>query len=300
MIKIMDMDEHEYIRPGTRACAGCAMALVYRMALKALGPKTITTVPASCLTVLHGMQGFCSTEIPVLHTCFETTAASASGIAASLDAQGLSDEICVCAFAGDGGTSDIGIQGLSGAAERGDDIIYSCYDNEAYMNTGTQRSSSTPYGARTTTTPLKGKTQHKKNMPAIMEAHGIPYVATASPAYPQDLYDKFRTARAMKKQGLRYLHSLAPCPPGWGFETEDSIKVARLGVQTGFWPLYEVIHGEFKLSTPSVPLLKPENRKPIEDYLSMQNRFKRLTPDDIQVYRDYIDAQWEKIARRVA
>ena len=157
MSKIMDITEEELLNKGHRACAGCAMSIIYRYALKGLGPKTIVTIPASCLTVLQGMQGFSSVKIPILHTCFETTAASASGISASLYQQGKEKEITVVAFAGDGGTVDIGIQGLSGAAERGDDFIYCCYDNEAYMNTGTQRSGSSPWGAITTTTAEKEK-----------------------------------------------------------------------------------------------------------------------------------------------
>lgn len=294
--KLMDLPEEEYILPGNRACAGCAMALVYRMALKALGPKTIVTVPASCLTVLHGMQGFCSTNFPVLHTCFETTAASATGIAASLKNQGLDKEIAVVAFAGDGGTADIGIQGLSGAAERGSNIIYACYDNEAYMNTGVQRSSATPYGAYTTTTPVKRKQQHKKNMPMIMAAHGIPYVATACASYPQDLYMKFQKAREI--EGTKYLHVLAPCPPGWGFATRDAIKVGRLAVQTGFWPLYEIHEGHFELSRPSKRHMLPSHRKPIADYLTMQGRFKNLTDADLEEYERYIANLWNLIEFR--
>jgi len=183
MVKLMEIPEEEFIYPGTRACAGCSMALIYRIALKALGPNTIITVPASCLTVLHGMQGFCTTKVSVLHTPFATTGASASGIVASLEDKGLADDVNVVAFAGDGGTVDIGIQSLSGAVERGTNFIYACYDNEAYMNTGVQRSGSTPPGAYSTTTP-NGKTGYKKNMPRILEAHGIPYVATAISSYP--------------------------------------------------------------------------------------------------------------------
>ena len=179
MVNVMDLREDEFIYPGTRACAGCGMALIYRIALKALGPKTILTVPASCLTVLHGMQGFCSTKLSVLHTPFATTGASASGIVASLEDKGLDKEICTVAFAGDGGTTDIGIQALSGAAERGTNFIYACYDNEAYMNTGVQRSGSTPLAAYSTTTP-DGKLGHKKNMPKILEAPDKPKKKTAT------------------------------------------------------------------------------------------------------------------------
>jgi len=296
MVKLMEIPEEEYIFPGTRACAGCSMALIYRIALKAMGPKTIITVPASCLTVLHGMQGFCTTKVSVLHTPFATTGASASGIVASLEDKGLADEVNVLAFAGDGGTVDIGIQSLSGAVERGTNFIYACYDNEAYMNTGVQRSGSTPHGAYTTTTP-NGKTGYKKNMAKILEAHGIPYVATAISSYPLDLYEKFKNAQ--KIQGPKYIHILAPCPPGWGYNPKDSIEIGRLAVQTGFWPLYEVIEGKFILSKDSQRFIDPNKRKPIIEYLNVQKRFKDISNEDIEQYKSYIEAQWKEIERRI-
>ncbi len=292
----MEIPEEEFIYPGTRACAGCSMALIYRIALKALGPKTIITVPASCLTVLHGMQGFCTTKVSVLHTPFATTGASASGIVASLEDKGLADDINVVAFAGDGGTVDIGIQSLSGAVERGTNFIYACYDNEAYMNTGVQRSGSTPPGAFSTTTP-KGKTGYKKNMPKILEAHGIPYVATAISSYPLDLYEKFKNA--MSIYGPKYIHILAPCPPGWGYNPKDSIEIGRLAVQTGFWPLYEVIEGKFVLSKDSSKFLDPKKRKPIIEYLKTQKRFKNISDEDIERHKSYIEDQWKQIQKRV-
>ncbi|MFX1302983.1 MAG: thiamine pyrophosphate-dependent enzyme [Promethearchaeota archaeon] len=296
MVNVMDLPEEEFIYPGTRACAGCGMALIYRIALKALGAKTLITVPASCLTVLHGMQGFCSTKISVYHTPFATTGASASGILASLEDKGLENEITVLAFAGDGGTTDIGIQALSGAAERGTNFIYACYDNEAYMNTGVQRSGSTPLGVKTTTTP-EGKLGHKKNMPKILEAHGIPYVATAIASYPLDLYDKFKKARTI--HGSKYFHILSPCPPGWGYEPKDTILIGRLAVQTGFWILYEVENGILKLSKPSSRYLDPSKRKPIEEYLKAQKRFSQMTQQEIEVYKSYIDDMWAEIKRRI-
>ena len=296
MVKLMEIPEEEFIYPGTRACAGCSMALIYRIALKALGPKTIITVPASCLTVLHGMQGFCTTKVSVLHTPFATTGASASGIVASLEDKGLADDVNVVAFAGDGGTVDIGIQSLSGAVERGTNFIYVCYDNEAYMNTGVQRSGSTPLGAYSTTTP-KGKTRYKKNMPKILEAHGIPYVATAISSYPLDLYEKFKNA--MKIKGPKYIHILAPCPPGWGYNPKDSIEIGRLAVQTGFWPLYEVIEGKFVLSKDSSKYLDPKKRKPIIEYLKTQKRFKNISDEDIERHKSYIEDQWKQIQKRI-
>ena len=296
MVKLMEIPEEEFIYPGTRACAGCSMALIYRIALKALGPKTIITVPASCLTVLHGMQGFCTTKVSVLHTPFATTGASASGIVASLEDKGLADDINVVAFAGDGGTVDIGIQSLSGAVERGTNFIYACYDNEAYMNTGVQRSGSTPQGAYSTTTP-NGKIGYKKNMPKILEAHGIPYVATAISSYPLDLYEKFKNAMSIR--GPKYIHILAPCPPGWGYNPKDSIEIGRLAVQTGFWPLYEVIEGKFVLSKDSSKYLDPKKRKPILEYLKTQKRFKSISDEDIERHKSYIEDQWKQIQKRV-
>ncbi len=292
----MDVREEEFINPGTRMCSGCAMALIYRIALKALGPKTIITVPASCLTVLHGMQGFCTTKVSVLHTPFATTGASASGIVASLEEKGLADEICVVAFAGDGGTADIGIQALSGAVERGTNFIYACYDNEAYMNTGVQRSGSTPLGAFTATTP-GGKIRPKKNMPKILEAHGIPYVATANGSYPLDLYEKFQKAREIK--GSKYIHILSACPPGWGYDPKDTIKLGKLANDTGFWPLYEIINGKLIISKDSKKYLDPSKRKPIQDYFKAQKRFNNISQDEIEVYRRNIDDLWNDFKRRL-
>ena len=296
MVNVMELPEEEYIYPGTRACAGCSMALIYRIALKALGPNTIITVPASCLTVLHGMQGFCTTKVSVLHTPFATTGASASGIVASLEDKGLEKDINVVAFAGDGGTVDIGIQSLSGAVERGTNFIFACYDNEAYMNTGVQRSGSTPPGAFSTTTP-DGKTGYKKNMAKILEAHGIPYVATAISSYPLDLYEKFINAKSIL--GPKYIHILAPCPPGWGYDPSKSIEIGKLAVQTGFWPLYEVIDGKFKLSKDSKKYLEPDKRKPIELYLKAQKRFKSLSEENLKNYKSYINDLWIEIEERM-
>lgn len=296
MVNVMDIPEEEYIFPGTRACAGCAMALIYRIALKALGSNTIVTVPASCLTVLHGMQGFCTTKVSVYHTPFATTGASASGILASLEDKGLADEITVLAFAGDGGTVDIGLQALSGAVERGTNFIYACYDNEAYMNTGVQRSGSTPLGVQTTTTP-EGKLVHKKNMPKILEAHGIPYVATANAAYPLDLYEKFKRAKDIK--GPKYIHILSPCPPGWGYNPKDTMIIGRLANETGFWPLYEVLDGKFELSNSSKRYLDSSKRKPITDYLKAQKRFKSIDEKIAKTYEKYIDNTWKEIKSRL-
>ncbi|MCP4763973.1 MAG: pyruvate synthase subunit beta, partial [archaeon] len=178
--------------------------------------------------------------------------------------------------------------------------IFCCYDNEAYMNTGVQRSGSTPFGALTTTTPILGKMEHKKDVSMIMEAHGLSYIATACASYPQDIYAKFKKAKEMKGQGLRYIHVLSPCPPGWGFDTADSIKIGRLAVKTGFWPLYEIINGKMEVSKPSKMLLDKNKRKPIEDYLKLQSRFKKINDDGKKEIQNYVNALWDKINERIS
>ncbi len=292
-LKPDDLPGDEFVLSGNRSCQGCSMSLMYRMALKALGKDTILTVPASCLTVLHGLYPRSSAvNLNVIHTTFETTAASASGIVAALEALGLDDKITVVGFAGDGGTSDIGIQGLSGAAERNTNFIYACYDNEMYSNTGTQRSGQTPYMAYTTTTP-RGKVEHKKNMPMIMRAHNIPYIATTCASYPQDVYQKFLRAKQFK--GTRYLHILAPCPPGWGFPTEQSMEIGRLAVETGIFPMMEIIDGKMFLNKESEHCLDPAKRGSIEEYFKAQSRFRLIDQHAIDVYKEYVDTQWDWI-----
>jgi len=224
-----------------------------------------------------------------LNIAFEAAAAAASGLVAAYEARGLKD-VTVMAWAGDGGTVDIGIQALSGAAERGTDFIYVCYDNEAYGNTGFQRSGSSPFGSVTTTTPT-GKKEHKKDVPMIMAAHGIPYVATACISYPMDFVSKLRKAKQMK--GTRYIQILTPCPPGWRYSTEKTIEMGRLAVQTGIWGLYEIEHGEFRLSPPSSGLLDKTKRKPLEEYLRLQGRFGAMTSGDIAELKRKIDETWE-------
>lgn len=289
---IKDIPEEEFILSGTRACAGCSLSIAYRFALKALGKNTIVTVPASCSTVLHGMYPVSAVKIPMLNTAFETTGASASGIRAALDALGKKD-ITVLGWAGDGGTADIGIQALSGAAERNTDIIYACYDNEFYSNTGGQRSGSTPFGAYTTTTP-KGKRKRRKNMPAIMAAHGIPYVATASASYPLDLYEKFKRAKDEFKRDTRYIHIQSPCAPGHGFDTSKTIKIGKLAVETGIWTLYEIIKGKFILSEESRKIVaEKKKRKPVSEYYKTQKRFRFMSDQDIQQVQKDIDALYE-------
>jgi pyruvate/2-oxoacid:ferredoxin oxidoreductase beta subunit len=219
-----------------------------------------------------------SVTVPVLHTAFETTAAAASGIVAALEAQ-RRDDIAVVGWAGDGGTADIGIQALSGAAERNTNFIHVCYDNEAYMNTGTQRSGATPCGVQTATTPGAGKAEHKKDMVMIMAAHRIPYIATACTSYPMDLYEKFVKARSI--HGTRYIHILCPCGPGWGFEPAELVNVGRRAVRSGVFNLFEIEDGRVRFSGPS----KRDPTYDVESYLHGQKRFRTFTDEQIDEAR---------------
>ncbi|MGB9616788.1 MAG: thiamine pyrophosphate-dependent enzyme [Desulfomonilaceae bacterium] len=294
--KIRELPREEYILPGTRSCAACGLMLTYRHALKALAQKkVVVTVPASCMTVLHGVYPITPVKVHCINNPFAATGASSSGIVAGLKATGKQD-YTVVAFAGDGGTYDIGIQALSGALERGVDFMYVCYDNEGYMNTGTQRSSASPAGMITTTTPLLTKRQQKKDMIRIVEAHNIPYIATASPAYPLDLYDKFVAARDMN--GPRYLEVHAPCPPGWGFPNKDMIKIGKMAVECGVHVLFEIRDGRFRLTSRSLRLAEKGTRKPIKQYVSRQTRFRKMTDQQIQRFQELTDARWEYFLKR--
>ncbi|MCP4761664.1 MAG: 3-methyl-2-oxobutanoate dehydrogenase subunit beta [archaeon] len=291
---LIDADRN-YFLPGNSTCAGCGLDLALRWALKALGPRTALVTPASCLNVVIGLWPKAAPDFPFINMVFAGGAAAATGVYHGLKARGHEDINVMC-FAGDGGTTDIGIQGLSGAAERGTNIIYVCYDNEAYMNTGIQRSSSTPFGAITTTTYF-GKKEHKKNLPGIMAAHDIPYVATASIADPLDLYDKFKKAKDIK--GLKYIHIYAPCPPGWKMDSERTIEVGKKAIDNGSWILYEIEDGFFRLTGKSKRLLEPEKRKPMKEYLEMQGRFRKLTDEDIKKLEEYRDNLWKDVEKEL-
>jgi len=288
---ILSLPTEEFVQPGTRACTGCGLAIAYRVGLKALGKDTILVVPPSCLTVLQGLYPIASTKLPCLNVTFASTAAAASGVLASLRARGKNN-IKVAGWAGDGGTSDIGLQALSGAAERGEDFMYFCYDNEGYMNTGVQRSGTTPIGATTATTPLKGKLQPKKDVAAIMAAHNLSYVGACSAAYPLDLYDKIK--KAIDMPGTKYFHIHIPCPPGWGFEPRYGIKIGRMAVETGYYDLYEIVNGEFSLTAASKKLVEKRKLVPVKDYFRAQSRFKTLSDTKIEEIQQAIDAKWEK------
>lgn len=279
--------ESELMGSGHLGCQGCGATLGMRYVLKALGEKTIVVLPACCWTIIAGPFPYSTLKVPLLHTAFETAAVAASGVRAALDLQGET-ETTVLAWAGDGGTFDIGLQSLSGAAERNENIIYVCYDNEAYMNTGVQRSSATPYLAWTTTTPrLSPKGEPKKDMMAIMAAHRIPYAATASIAYPDDLVRKIEYAKRIR--GMKFIHLLAPCPPGWRISSEHSVKIARLAVQTRIFPLYEIEHG----TTYTVNVVS--DGLPASEYLKLQGRFSHLQEEDFKHIQEAVDVEWQRL-----
>jgi pyruvate/2-oxoacid:ferredoxin oxidoreductase beta subunit len=241
--------------------------------------------------VIAGVFPYDSLKVPVYHVAFETAASSATGVKAGLEMMG-DTTTTVLAWAGDGGTFDIGLQALSGAAERNEDLIYVCYDNEAYMNTGVQRSSATPFLTWTTTTPVhQTKEEAKKNIMEIMAAHRIPYAATASVAYPEDFFNKIKKAKGI--EGFKFLHILSTCPTGWRLPAQLSIKAARLAVLTRVFPLYEIEYGErYTLN------LKPEFH-PVKEYLKLQGRFSHLSDSEIEVIQGNVEKTWEKLMKKV-
>jgi pyruvate ferredoxin oxidoreductase beta subunit len=286
---VLNLTEEEFIYPGNRACSGCGLSILYRIGLKALGRDCIFVVPPSCLTVMQGLYPIAATQMPILNGTFASTAAIATGVRAAMKRLGKKTQ--VVAWAGDGGTSDIGIQALSGALERNEDIIYICYDNEAYMNTGVQRSGTTPQGGLTTTTPYSGKKETSKNVPDIVAAHNPAYIATCSASYPLDFHDKLLKAKEIR--GLKYLHIQTPCPPGWGCDERMTVKIGKMAIECGLFDLYEIENGKKNLSEPSQKLLKKDKLRPVQDYLQMQTRFKALSEEQISTMQEKIDRKWE-------
>ncbi len=281
--------EEEYLHSGHLACPGCGASLSMRYALKALGKNTMIIIPACCWSIIAGAFPYSSLDVPVFHTAFETAASVASGMATALERKG-EDDVTVMAWAGDGGTFDIGFQAISGAAERNSNIIYVCYDNEAYMNTGIQRSSATPYGAWTTTTPEGSlKERPKKNIMDIMVAHKIPYAATACVAYPEDMIAKLQKAKDIK--GMRFIHLLSPCPPGWKTPPDQSIKLSRMAVNSKVFPLYEVENGKYRIT------VEPSGI-PVDGYIKAQGRFKGMSDEDIKNIQKSVDENWEILKRK--
>lgn len=280
----------EYVCSGHSACPGCGALLVLRYVLKVLGKNTIVTSPACCFTAIAGMFPDTCMEVPLLYNAFETTAASASGIEAALKIKGKKDNTHVVAFAGDGGTADIGLQAISGALEDGHDIIYVCYDNEAYMNTGIQSSSLTPMGATTTTNPIGKeagwKITPKKNMIDILVAHNIKYAATVNPSYPVDFIKKVEKAKTTK--GFSYIHAYSVCPTGWRYQPELGLEMGRLATETGAFPLYEVENGKYNITY-------KKKTKNVLEYYKLQGRFRHLSEDFINDVQAHIDKEWQKL-----
>lgn len=280
---------------GHKACPGCAAGTVARLILKVTGSRTFLAYPASCLSTVTSIYPQMAFGVPSFTAPFPATGAVLAGMAAAVKARKLED-VTVLGIAGDGGTADIGLQALSGAVERGDKIFYVCYDNEAYMNTGVQRSSLTPFGAATTTSPVGagagavGKRGVKKNLFEILIAHRIPYCATANIAYTADFLAKVEKAK--NTDGPSFIHVLAPCPTGWGFASDQTMAVGRLAVETGLWYLAEYEHGRVKMN------LVPKTFKPVEEYLSRQKRFRHLGPEEWALIGEWRDHEWADMRQR--
>jgi pyruvate/2-oxoacid:ferredoxin oxidoreductase beta subunit len=280
----------EIMRPGHTACPGCGVAMGMRMVLRAIGPRVIVVVVPSCAAVICGSYPYTALKVPAFHAAFETAAPAAAGISSALKIQGVND-IPVLAFAGDGGTFDIGLQSLSGAAARNDDFMYVCLDNEAYMNTGIQVSSSTPRFAWTGTSP-RGNYGRKKQIMEIMAAHRIPYAATVSIGFPDDLMMKVRRAGAIR--GTRFIHALCPCPTGWKMDERLSPKAAVAAVETNIFPLYEMVDGL------SVTITRESRNLPVETYLSLQGRYKHLAGEEVTEIQMETERAWSELQARAS
>ena len=293
--------KEELFTHGHRMCSGCGAPIIVKQLLLASDYPIVASNATGCLEVSTCISEYTAWKIPWIHNAFENAAATLSGVEAmyrSLKKQGkIAKEIKFVAFGGDGGTYDIGFQSLSGAMERGHDMLYVCYDNGGYMNTGIQRSSATPIGTDTTTSPagsvVKGKMQQRKNLTRIMAAHGIPYVAQASPAHWRDAVVKFK--KALEIPGPKFINVIAPCNRGWRSSTDDAILLSRIAVDTCYWPLYEVEHGVTKIN------YTPKEKRPVEDFLRPQGRFKHMfAPGNewlIALFQDEVDREWERLNR---
>ena len=294
-----EIPKQELFTAGHRACVGCGEALAVRLVCKTLGQNIIIANATGCMEVVSSQFPYTAWEVPWIHTLFENTAAVASGIESGIKAmtrkgRGPDPTPHVVAMAGDGGTADIGLQALSGALERGHDFVYFCFDNEAYMNTGIQRSSATPFGAATTTSPPGAKSigqfSWKKNLPAIAAAHNIPYVATACPSYPFDMIEKVK--KAVEVKGPAFVQILSVCPTGWRCGTDIAIRVGRLAVETGVFPIYEIENGQYKLN------VKPSTLKPIQEYTKLQGRFNHLTEGTLNQIQERVTREYEELKKK--
>ncbi|MBC6681104.1 thiamine pyrophosphate-dependent enzyme [Zhenpiania hominis] len=300
-----EVEKKERLVGGHRLCAGCGAGVAVRGVLRALEPedKAVVANATSCLEVSTFMYPYTAYEDSYIHTAFENAAATLSGVEAAykvMKKKGkIPDTFKFIAFGGDGGTYDIGLQSLSGAMERGHDLVYVCYDNEAYMNTGIQRSSSTPRFADATTSPVgsvsPGKIQNKKNLTEIIAAHNIPYAAqTTFIGNFKDLHEKAH--KAIYTKGASFLNVLSPCPRGWRYEAEDLAEICQLAVDTCVWPLYEIEDGKWRLT------YEPKRKKPVEEFLAKQGRFKHMfEPGNewmIENTQEYVDKEWEKLLKK--
>ncbi|MFA6049303.1 MAG: thiamine pyrophosphate-dependent enzyme [Candidatus Micrarchaeia archaeon] len=270
----------EYFLHGHRACSGCGPATVMKLALQTLGKDTVVVNATGCMEVVSTQYPESSWKLPYVHSLFENVPSVATGVTHALKALGKNGT--VVGIGGDGSTYDIGFGALSGAMERNEDMIYICYDNECYANTGVQRSGATPFGAATTTSPSEvlGKSEWKKSLPFICAAHAIPYVATASVAFVPDL--KKKLLKAKEKKGFRLVHVHSPCPLGWRFDPSQTIELARLAVKCGMWNLFEIEDGAFKQN------MRFPELSPVGDYLKLQGRFKATTPEQLEKIQSHV------------
>jgi pyruvate ferredoxin oxidoreductase beta subunit len=303
MANIKELSEKipERLGPGHRLCAGCGASIAVRQVLMGTADPVVVVCATGCLEVATTIYPYTAWKVPFMHNAFENAAATISGIETAyraLKKKGkIKKRIKFIAFGGDGGTDDIGLQALSGALERGHNFVYVCYDNEAYMNTGIQRSGATPYGASTTTAPagkvIPGKVQFRKDLTAIVAAHRIPYAAQGTISHWNDLVTKAQ--KAFGVEGPAFLNVLSMCHRGWRFPQEDTVKIAKLAVETGFWPLIEIEEGIWRFT------YKPKERKPIEEFLKAQARFEHLFTEQnrplLSEIQKEIDANWARLER---
>ena len=292
-VKIRQLIENdpEVLLRGNFACAGCGLTVAYRHAIAAIN-RPIVVIPACCASVVQSTHPNVAYAVPILNIAFAAHASAASGIVRAKKMRG--EEATVVAWSGDGGTYDIGLATLSGAAERNEDMIYFCYDNGFYSNTGAQRSSATPRGAVTSTTP-KGKSEGRKSIARIVAAHDIPYIATATTGYPRDLFAKARKAASM--EGFRFILIDAPCPTGWYSDPALTPELGTLAVKTGYFPMYEIEDGVLTFTKRFAKYRDPSTRLPIEEYLKLQGRFKKMSSQQMKELKADLQHEWDMLAR---